>query len=96
MAGRKQINGVSDEAIDSSIANSDPCVWQTITMKKLTIEEMHRIAGERNGKCLSSKYVNSKTKLKWMCSEGHEWEARPDKIKYNESWCRICSLQKRS
>ncbi len=29
-----------------------------------TIEEMHRLAESRGGKCLSAKYVHSRTKLK--------------------------------
>nr|MBT6355197.1 hypothetical protein [Pelagibacteraceae bacterium] len=56
----------------------------------LTIEEMHKIAAERNGKCLSTEYINSKTKLKWECAEGHTWEAISTNVKRG-SWCRICS-----
>jgi len=91
------MGGVSDEkyeTIDSSIPDSNPYVWQTITMKKLTIEEMHRIAEERNGKCLSTKYINNHTKLEWMCSEGHKWEATPSNIKYSGTWCDICGGSK--
>jgi len=62
----------------------------------LTIEEMHRIAADRGGKCLSTRYINSKTKLSWMCSEGHTWEAIPNKIKNEGHWCRTCSRQKQS
>jgi len=57
---------------------------------KLTIEEMHRIAKERSGKCLSKKYVNAQTKLKWQCKEGHIWEATPNSIKVG-SWCPYCA-----
>jgi len=58
---------------------------------KLTIEEMREIAKERGGKCLSKKYVDKETKLKWQCSEGHIWEAAPGSIKSKESWCPYCS-----
>ena len=51
---------------------------------------MHKIAAERNGKCLSTEYINSKTKLKWECAEGHTWEVTPDSVKRG-IWCRICS-----
>ena len=59
-------------------------------MRKLTIEEMRKIAKERGGECLSKEYFNANTKLTWKCSEGHIWEATPDRIKRG-SWCPICA-----
>ncbi len=59
---------------------------------KLTIEEMHRLARERGGgKCLSDKYLGSRSNLLWECEFGHRWEARPDSIKYKNCWCPRCS-----
>jgi len=57
------------------------------------LEEMKRIADSRNGECLSDKYVNSETKLRWRCNEGHEWEATPKMVK-SGTWCRICGIVK--
>lgn len=59
---------------------------------KLTIEEMQQIAEDRGGKCLSSFYINSNSKLKWECQQGHIWEAKPSHIKNSKSWCPICAL----
>lgn len=59
-----------------------------------TIEAMQIIARARGGLCLSTTYVNSQTKLRWKCHEGHEWEARPDNVKNKNSWCAICSKKK--
>ena len=59
-------------------------------IEKLTIEEMKEIAIKRGGKCLSKKYINNRTKLKWECKQGHQWEAVPDTIKNRGSWCPIC------
>jgi len=47
---------------------------------------MHKLAAKKGGKCLSKKYVNSKTRLKWQCEQRHIWQATPDSIK-NGSWC---------
>ena len=58
--------------------------------KRHTIEDMRRIAIERGGKCLSHTYKNNMTKLLWLCSEGHQWEAMPMKI-ISGTWCRKCS-----
>lgn len=62
---------------------------------KGTIEGMQEIAKSRKGKCLSSTYINSLTKLSWQCEKSHIWEASPSNIKAG-SWCRICANAKRS
>lgn len=58
--------------------------------QRLNIEMMQEIAKQRGGKCLSSTYMNTGTKLSWECAEGHEWPATPDTIKRG-SWCPECS-----
>ena len=64
--------------------------------QRLTIEEMRTIAKDRGGKCLSKKYVNARTKLKWQCGEfKHVWYAIPDSVKRG-SWCPICGRRKAS
>lgn len=57
----------------------------------LSLEIFQKIAKEKDGKCLSKKYVNSKSKLKFQCSKGHIWEAAGGAIKHNKSWCRKCA-----
>jgi hypothetical protein len=64
--------------------------------RRLTIEDMRRIARERGGECLSEEYVNSRTPLLWRCAEGHQWEATPDSIRSKRSngrgtWCGQCA-----
>jgi len=56
----------------------------------LTIEDMQKLAKERRGKCLSRVYINNRTKLRWQCSKGHEWEATPSSIKTG-AWCPVCA-----
>jgi hypothetical protein len=56
---------------------------------RLTIEEMHQIADECGGRCLSRIYINNRTKLMWECSEGHTWEAAPSDVKKG-TWCPKC------
>lgn len=63
------------------------CVNKNI---KHTIQKMQDIAMQRNGKCLSDVYINSKTKLKWECAYGHVWEAVPSNV-IRKTWCRVCS-----
>lgn len=59
-----------------------------------TIEEMHALAAERGGQCLSTDYLNCYVKLRWRCSEGHVWVARPASVKTGQ-WCPVCSPGRR-
>ena len=36
---------------------------------------------------LSDEYTNRETKLRWQCTAGHEWFAKPGEVKRG-SWCR--------
>ena len=58
--------------------------------RKLTIEEMQKIAHKKGGKCLSKKYINAQTNLSWQCSCGHQWLAKPVNIKSGH-WCLKCA-----
>ena len=62
--------------------------------KKLTIEDCRKVAEERNGKCLSTKYINTRTLMEWKCSEGHTWNSVFYSIKNLNTWCPYCSKGK--
>lgn len=81
------------EAIYSSIKRGSWCPVCRST--KHTIEDMHQLAKEYDGKCLSSQYVNLLTALLWECKSGHRWKAQPRRIKEG-SWCRECRRKKRA
>lgn len=59
-------------------------------MTKRTLKEMKELAKSRKGKCLSKKYINNSTKLKWQCNEGHVWWATPAHVNYS-TWCPHCA-----
>lgn len=60
------------------------------------LDTYKKIAEQRGGKCLSTEYINCKTKLSFMCSLGHIWKANPGDIKGSNSWCPYCNnLQKK-
>lgn len=64
--------------------------------QKLTLEEFNSLAAQRRGKCLSERYRNKDTPLRWECVLGHRWQASPGRIKRG-SWCAKCvNLQRRS
>ena len=55
------------------------------------IKVMRGMAEERGGRCLSENYIDTQTKLQWMCSLGHTWFATPASIT-QRSWCPLCSF----
>ena len=64
-------------------------------VKKLTIEYCCKMAEDRSGQCLSTDYINSKTKIGWQCKFGHIWFASPFSIKNMNTWCPECSGKKK-
>lgn len=59
-----------------------------------TMEELHTMARERGGACLSKRYVNGHTKLRWRCEKGHVWWAAPTAVK-SGTWCPKCAVASR-
>ena len=60
----------------------------------LSLSECKTIAEDRGGECLSTEYKNGKTKMKWRCNLGHEWEAIFESVKHNKHWCPSCGKKK--
>jgi hypothetical protein len=60
----------------------------------LTIADMHEMASDRGGQCLSRAYDSIQDPLRWRCAEGHEWSAEPAKLRQG-SWCPRCSERAR-
>lgn len=56
-----------------------------------SLAAIKKIAKKKEGECLSLKYVNAKTPLKFRCKRGHEWKTTPAHITNNDTWCRKCS-----
>lgn len=54
---------------------------------------MQQLAEKHGGECLSSAYTNTKTKLKWRCANGHEWEAIPSNV-LRGHWCAVCGIER--
>jgi hypothetical protein len=54
-----------------------------------TLEDCISIAKSKDGRCLSSEYINSKLKLTWECKNSHIWEANYSDINQGK-WCRKC------
>jgi hypothetical protein len=60
---------------------------------KLGIDEMKSLAKSKGGQCLSTKYINHKSRLRWHCSLEHEFRLTPNAIKNQNRWCPQCTLE---
>ena len=56
-----------------------------------SIDELHKHAKKRGGRCLSDVYTRSKDKYKWECKKGHRWEANYDNVRGLDNWCPYCA-----
>ena len=54
-----------------------------------TIEHMRLLAEAKGGVCLSEDYANVKSRLRWRCARGHEWETQASII-IGGHWCPKC------
>jgi predicted metal-binding protein len=68
--------------------------WCPECIKVDYLEELHDIAVERGGSCLSLKYITGYLKMQWQCKDGHKWNATPSSIKQGR-WCPACAMEKR-
>ena len=62
--------------------------------KKIFIEDCHKLAELKGGKCLSTQYVHCHFKNTWQCSEGHIWDASYTRIQ-SGCWCPECNGSKK-
>jgi hypothetical protein len=60
-----------------------------------TLRDCQTIAKKRGGACLSTEYVNCKTKMLWRCGKGHKWEAVYNDVRGSANrrgrWCPYCA-----
>ena len=78
------------EATPSHVKHSNRWCPECAGNLPLTLKDMKDLATSRGGKCLSKKYINSKTKILWQCADGHQWWAKPDNIRHLNQWCPDC------
>jgi len=52
------------------------------------------VAEARGGKCLSKKYTNISSHLRWQCEFWHTWKASFGGILNTNTWCPECALFK--
>jgi hypothetical protein len=62
--------------------------------KRWTLEAFREIARSHKGKCLSTIYVDTGSRLKFQCEAGHIWETS-SKVILRGHWCQECAGSKK-
>lgn len=75
------------QASPNSIKNGTWC--PNCANKIKSIDDAIRLASLRGGKCLSTEYIDSVTKMSWQCGLGHVWQASYNQIQ-SGGWCPEC------
>lgn len=86
-------HGHTWKAVANSVVHGAWCPHCAKVARK-TLEQCKSFAIDKGGDCLSDTYVNSASKLRWKCSEGHEWDAIANNV-FRGTWCPQCSLENR-
>lgn len=78
------------KASSTAILRGGWCRKCHFAARSCTLEDMIALAKKRGGLCLSSEYRNNRVKLRWQCSAGHEWMAKPNSVQQG-GWCPKCA-----
>ena len=60
---------------------------------KKNINDCHKLVAAKNGKCLSTIYINARIPIEWECKDEHKWFGSYDNIKRGK-WCPKCGILK--
>ena len=58
--------------------------------QKNALIDAQKLALSKNGKCMSTKYINNHSKLQWACKNNHIFHASFNKVSQGR-WCPYCS-----
>jgi hypothetical protein len=67
---------------------------QEVGKRKLGIGALRAIAEKHGGRCVSTEYINVKTKYQWVCRKGHTFDRTLDSIQSKGSFCTKCRNSK--
>lgn len=81
-------------AAPSDVMKGTWCRKCAVDKSRVTLEIAQSAASQHQGKCLSVEIKDSYSKLKWLCKNGHTWEARLNNVMHSHSWCPQCSKDK--
>jgi len=95
MAKQKYLSEAQMAKIKSDVRLKNPQLADDRLERAQWLQVMRKIAEGHKGVCLSQKYVNQVTAIKFRCEEGHEFRSLPVNV-INSHWCPKCRYEIRS
>ncbi|MCG2720071.1 MAG: hypothetical protein L6266_05090, partial [Nanoarchaeota archaeon] len=94
--------GYEWKALPSNIKRGSWCP-SCVGQARSTLKDIKKLAKKKKIKCLSKKYINAKTKMKWQCNKcDYKWRATYSSIAYLRkdrpkkkigTWCPKCKIK---
>ncbi|GAA5784365.1 hypothetical protein [Chitiniphilus shinanonensis] len=78
------------ETRPATIAQGAWCPTCAQQASLLGLAAMLALAASKNGQCISTSYLNNRSKLQWQCTKGHCWLAAPSSVRQGH-WCPQCA-----
>jgi hypothetical protein len=74
------------------------CAEKTVALQQISrrtdILELQQYAKTKNGKLISTEYINANFPVLWECEKEHQWETNWHTIKSQNTWCPYCADNK--
>ena len=78
------------DAVPMSVLHAGTWCARCAGVQKRSMKDASRVAKEREGRCLSMRYVGANAPLSWQCRLGHRWRNSLSNIE-GGSWCPVCA-----
>lgn len=78
-------------AAGNDVRNSGSWCPRCAGVARRSLDDAKKAAADRGGVCLSESYTNKRSRLRWRCANGHEWEASAGNVIGSGNWCAVCS-----
>ena len=84
---RKHVFYMSPNVVKSGRCWCEKCT--ILDGRETMLDKLKSIARSKKGKCLSNTYLNKHSKIRFRCSEGHEFSSSANFLSYGH-WCAAC------
>ena len=86
-----ETHGLFRNTIQNFLRAKIPCKKCSVDKKKLSLNEINGRYRSYGVRCIDNDYVNAHEKLKWVCSNNHQWEASVDMMQQRDDKCLYCA-----
>ena len=86
-----ETHGLFRHTIQHFLRAKIPCKQCRADKRKLGLDEINDRYKGYGIRCIENDYVNANEKLKWVCSNNHQWEASVNRMQQRDDKCLYCT-----